>query len=78
MKEEIWNKCYYCGRFIKYEDFIEERAINEMITPESLITNETWRAYHISCKNRSEERVKERRECLEIMRTIKDFFIDQK
>lgn len=49
---DYWNKCVYCGRFIAYDDFVDGKAENIMTLPESLVTNETWEAYHVKCKSR--------------------------
>ena len=49
---DCWNKCVYCGKFIAYDDFVDGKAENIMTQPESLVTNETWEAYHLKCKSR--------------------------
>jgi hypothetical protein len=35
-------KCDECGRFVSYEDLINGRAVNKMVTPDSELTTETF------------------------------------
>ena len=49
-KHDGWNKCCYCGKFIKYNDFVDKKAENIMVLPESICTNETWETYHVKCR----------------------------
>ena len=45
-----WNRCFYCGKFIAYEEFTNGKADNVMILPDSAVSYETWEAYHLDCK----------------------------
>lgn len=45
-----WNRCSVCGRFIAYDDFLDGKAKNIMVCPESLCTSETYDVYHTECK----------------------------
>jgi hypothetical protein len=54
MKTKPWNKCQECGKFIPYDDFVKGKASHRIVTPESLVTYETYetlckkhRGYHI-------------------------------
>ena len=44
MKKKAWNICAVCGRFIAYADFVGGKATNTLVTPESLVTHETFEA----------------------------------
>lgn len=44
-----WNICVYCGKFVSYDDLIEEIAVNIQVTPDSEFTRETYECYHIKC-----------------------------
>jgi hypothetical protein len=49
-----WNRCDICGRFIPFDDFKNGLAINEMITPDSDISSESWQTLcreHIAAKS---------------------------
>ena len=37
-------KCDICGQFISYEDLENGKAVNEMVTPDSEFTTETFEA----------------------------------
>ena len=47
---DLWNRCDECGRFISYHDFFVGSATHTEITPESLLTFETWETL---CKKHS-------------------------
>lgn len=57
-KQDLWNKCDECGKFIAYEDFAEGEAVRTLEAPSSLFTDET---YTTLCKVCSE---KDRKNCL--------------
>jgi hypothetical protein len=39
---DSWNRCDVCGRFIPIKDFIEEKAVRKLITPDSHRSEEEW------------------------------------
>jgi len=46
VKRKLWNKCDVCGRIIPYSDFESGAADWKRITPDSLVSVETWVALH--------------------------------
>lgn len=40
---KCWFKCDICGKFIPHEDLSSGDASHQMITPESIVTHETFR-----------------------------------
>jgi hypothetical protein len=42
MKQEIWNRCDVCGKFIALNDFETNKAIRKLTTPESECTQEGY------------------------------------
>lgn len=44
-----WNKCDFCGKFISYDEFRNESAIRQMITPDSDYSEEEYETYHEKC-----------------------------
>ena len=49
IKNIKWNRCNICGRFISYKDFVNGKAVNKLITPSSLFTDESYDIFHIKC-----------------------------
>ena len=45
---ELWNRCDECGKFIAFEDFVQNLAKREIITPDSHFTEEK---YETLCKD---------------------------
>ena len=41
-KRDPWNRCQVCGKFIPYADFENGKAINDMVTPDSDLSSESW------------------------------------
>lgn len=41
-REDVWNRCDVCGRFIPMEDFENGRAYRHLVTPDSEHTREEW------------------------------------
>jgi len=44
------NRCMYCGRFIGYDEFINESAVNKLLTPDAYGVEEVWETYHTECE----------------------------
>jgi hypothetical protein len=49
-KNDIWNKCTKCGKFIPYKDFENGSVQSLMIYPESEFTTETFETICVKCK----------------------------
>jgi len=47
-----WNRCAVCGRFVPYDDFVTGKATNTLVTPESLITRET---FEVLCRDHANQ-----------------------
>ena len=41
-RRDVWNRCDECGRFIPLQDFADGEASRELVTPDSLVTRETF------------------------------------
>jgi hypothetical protein len=39
---ERWNRCDSCGRFIPFKDFMSGEASSQIVTPDSLATEEEF------------------------------------
>ena len=51
----ILLRCDYCGRFISLSDF-PDKAVNQMVLPDSDYSVETFETYHKDCKRKDDER----------------------
>lgn len=51
--EKYWNRCDYCGKFIGYEDFHYGLADRFLTTPDTAFSSETYKTFHVKCKNRN-------------------------
>lgn len=54
MKDEHWNRCDVCGKFISFDDLASGRARREMVTPDTAFTAET---YETLCAKHNEKEV---------------------
>ena len=50
MRQQPWNKCQDCGRFIAYEEFEDGTAVHKFISPLSEFSDERYETYHLECK----------------------------
>lgn len=42
-KRDLWNKCDVCGKIIPFADLEKGLAIHQMITPDSDVSQESWK-----------------------------------
>jgi hypothetical protein len=42
VKRDAWNRCCECGKFVSYQDILDGKATHILVTPESLVTRETF------------------------------------
>ncbi len=45
----IWNKCDICGKLIPLKDFETNKAVRNLIYPDSHRSAEEWETYHMEC-----------------------------
>ncbi len=41
--------CDYCGKFISFDDLMNEKAAHYLLTPDSEVTKEDYESYHHKC-----------------------------
>lgn len=46
------NQCAYCGKFISYDDMLNEKVVHAEFTPDTDFTREEIIYYHIKCHNK--------------------------
>ena len=56
-KGNQWNRCQYCGKFIGYKDFDDDKVITDF-TPDTIYTAEKIEHYHLRCAKKLKEVLK--------------------
>ena len=58
-KDKYWNRCDVCGRFISHADFDSNRALRQLLTPDTYFSIEAYETLCPRCYEKEKQESQE-------------------